>query len=129
MPDYRLLYDHTHLFAFHLQGREATVKIAKVTGGKLKGKDGKEERKPMLYFENKEKPLALNKTNGATVAGLYGNDTAAWVGKLITLYPTTTQAFGAVHDCIRIRPRKGDAKATAATYDESIEPPEPGAEG
>lgn len=131
MGDYRLLYDSDYLYAFHLQGKEATVEIERVTGGKLKDKDGKESKKPFLYFKGKQKPLALNKTNGATVATLYGKDTRAWVGKRITLYPTTTQAFGAVHDCVRIKPHKPSTAelANGGAYDEAAEPLEPGAAG
>ncbi len=127
MGDYRMLYDSDYLYAFHLQGREVTVQIEKVTGGKLKDKDGKESKKPFVYFRGKQKPLALNKTNGAAIAALYGKDTKDWVGKLVTLFPTTTNAFGATHDCIRVRPRKPDGKATAS-YDETVEPPEPGSD-
>lgn len=125
MADYRLMYDSTHLYAFHLQGKPAVVEIERVEGGKLKGKDGKEERKPMVYFRGKTKPLGLNRTNGATIAGMYGKETKAWVGKRVELYPTTTQAFGATHDCIRIRPKPPAAGATAGSYDEAAEPPEP----
>ena len=126
MADYRLMYDSTHLFAFHLQSKPAVVEIERVEQGKLKGKDGAEDRKPVIYFRGKSKPLALNRTNGATIAGMYGKETKAWVGKRVELYPTTTQAFGATHDCIRIRPKPPSGAAPTAAYDEATEPPEPG---
>ena len=126
MADYRSYFDSVHLFAFHLQGKSAVVEIVKVEQGTLKGKDGKEDRKPLVYFRGKEKPLALNRTNGATIAGMYGKEVKAWVGKRVELYPTTTQAFGATHDCIRIRPKPPGKDAQPAAYDESSEPPEPG---
>lgn len=124
MADYRLLYDSSCLYAFHLQNKKAVVEIAKVEAGKLKDKDGKESRKPFVYFRGKKLPLALNKTNGATIAGLYGKDTAGWVGKRVELYPTTTQAFGKLQDCIRITNTKPSATAGAAEYDEDAQPPE-----
>lgn len=122
MADYRSYFDADFLYAFHLQGRDVTVEIEKVTGGKLKDKEGKESRKPFVYFKGKQKPLALNKTNGAAIAAMYGKETNGWVGKLVTLYPTTTNAFGAVHDCVRIRPAKPKGGVTNG-YDENAEPP------
>lgn len=132
MADYRLLYDSDYLYAFHLQGKEATVKIAKVSGGKLKDKDGKESRKPFVWFAGKTKPLALNKTNGSLIADLYGKDTANWIGKLVTLFPTTTQAFGKIHDCIRIKPSVPKGGESSGSIDENAEGPElpePGSDG
>jgi hypothetical protein len=117
------MYDSTHLFAFHLQGKPAIVEIERVEAGTLKGKDGKEDRKPLVYFRGKSKPLALNRTNGASIAGMYGKETRAWVGKRVELFPTTTQAFGAVHDCIRIRPKPPGKDAQPSAYDESVTPP------
>ncbi len=128
MADYRLMYDSKYLYAFHLQGKEHTLEIAKVAAGKLKDKDGKEERKPFVWFKGKQKPLALNKTNGSLIADLYGKDADKWPGKLITIFPTTTNAFGKTHDCIRVKPivPKG---GESASFDENTEPPEPGSEG
>ncbi len=126
MADYRSFFDSVHLFAFHLQNKSAVVEIVKVEQGTLTGKDGKADRKPLVHFRGKQKPLALNRTNAATIAGMYGKETKAWVGKRVELYPTTTQAFGATHDCIRIRPKPPGKDAQPAAYDESAEPPEPG---
>ncbi len=123
MADYRLLYDSEYLYAFHLQGKETTVKIAKVTGGELVGEGGRKAKKPIVWFEGKEKPLALNKTNGRAIATLYGPDTAKWIGQLITIYPTTTQFGGEQKDCVRVRPVKPNGKGAPA------ESPEPGSEG
>lgn len=123
MADYRLLFDSEYLYAFHLQGKDATVKIAKVAGAELTGEGGRKARKPVVWFEGKDKPLAINKTNGKTIAALYGNETSKWIGQLITIYPTTTQMGGEQKDCIRVRPAKPNGKATPA------ETPEPGSDG
>lgn len=106
MADFRTMYDAQCLFAFHLQGKEVTVKIAKVDAGELIGDKGKKSKKPMVYFEGKDLPLGLNKTNGKTISAMYGNDTSAWIGKHITIYPTTTKFGGETVDCIRVRPGK-----------------------
>lgn len=106
MPDVRTLFDKAYLYAYDLQGRDVTVTIAKVTGGTLTGKGGKSNKKPVVFFQGKEKGLALNITNARTIAAMYGNSFRSedWIGKRITLYATTTQFGSDTVECIRIRP-------------------------
>lgn len=122
MPHWKSMFDDSDmLFAHDLQGRDVTVEIEKVYKGELTGEKGRKTKKPFVKIKGRDKKLALNKTNGRTVAKLYGTDTAAWVGKLITLFPTTTEFGGETVDCIRIRPtvpqRKGQATAAPAHAD------------
>lgn len=104
MTDYRLMYDSEYLYAVHLGGRELTLTIVKVKPAELVGENGRKAKKPVVYFEGKKLGLALNKTNGKAVASMYGPDTRKWIGKRITIYPTTTRMAGEVVDCIRVRP-------------------------
>jgi hypothetical protein len=133
MPDYRTLFDSEFLYAFHLQGREVTVEVARVTGGEVTGTGGKKSRKPLAYFKGKDKPLALNKTNCKAIAAMYGTDTAKWLGKRVTIYPTTTSFGNETVDCVRVRPGIPKGKDNSADLDENTLPPddsrEPGAEG
>lgn len=101
--DYRTLFDRDYLGHFDLMGREVVVTISKVIGGTLTAQGGKKSKKPVCYFEGKEKGLICNKTNSKTIAGMYGNFTEGWVGKKITLYASTTEVGGETVDCIRIR--------------------------
>ncbi len=123
--DYRAYFDSSVYRVWHLNGKERTYRITKVT--RLDSEFRGEMRKqPLLRLEDSKGnavslPLALNKTNAKTVAGLYGNRPASWVGKLITIYPTTTDVGGRTEDCIRIRnedpskrARKGNGKAAPA---------------
>lgn len=104
--DYRRMYDDKeHLYAYDLDGREVTVQIERVFAGELIGEKGRKSKKPMIKFAGKDKKLAVNKTNGKTIASLYGKDTEQWVGKWITIYPTTTEFGGETVDCIRVRPQ------------------------
>lgn len=123
MPDYRTMFDSDYLFAFHLAGREHTLKIQSVKGGELTGQGGKKAKKPVVYFEGKEKGLALNKTNGKAIASMYGNNTDKWIGKLVTIWPTTTQFGGATVDCIRVKPQVPRGKAAPAELNENAAPP------
>jgi hypothetical protein len=85
--------------------KDVTVVIEKVAAGELMSVDTrKKSKKPVVYFRGKEKALALNKTNGKSIAGIYGPDTAKWVGKSIILFKAQADAFGQVVPCIRIRP-------------------------
>lgn len=104
MTDYRSMFDSKYLFAFHLQGKEVTLQIEKVTGGELVSEGNRKTRKPLVYFKGKEKPLALNKTNAKLIAGMYGTDADKWTGKPLTIYPTTTKFGSETVDCIRVRP-------------------------
>ena len=115
MPDFRTFFDSEYLYAFHLEGREVTVEIARVTGGELTGTGGKKSRKPVLFFKGKKKPMACNKTNGKTIAAMYGNDVSKWVGKVITIYPTTTNFGNETVDCIRVK--QGIPRGKAAEVD------------
>lgn len=111
---YKRMYDEKeHLYAFDLDGRDVNVTIDKVFAGELVGDKGRKTRKPMLQFVGAKKKLALNKTNGRTIATMYGPDTTQWVGKSITLYPTVTEYNNEQRECIRVRPTaptKGKAK-------------------
>jgi hypothetical protein len=104
MPDFRTFFDKDYLYAFMLQGKEHTVEIERVVGGELIGEGGKKTKKPICHFKGKSKPLGLNITNCRAIAAMYGNDTSKWVGKRITIYPTTTQFGSQTYDCIRVRP-------------------------
>ncbi len=81
-----------------------TVTIESVAGGTLVGTGGTKNKKPILRFKGTEKGLALNITNARVIAGMYGGfDSEAWLGKRITLYPTTTTFGSQTVECIRIR--------------------------
>lgn len=107
MPDYRSLYSKDYLGAWDLDGKDVTVTIARVVAGELTANGGRKSKKPIVYFEESKdgKGFCLNATNGKLIAALYGNKTEAWVGKKITLYPTTTSFGSDVVDCIRVRPQ------------------------
>ena len=103
---YMSMFDRDYLGHFDLQGRDVTVVISKVLAGQLTAQGGRKSKKPIVYFEGKEKGLICNKTNSKTIASMYGSYVEAWVGKKITLYVSSTNnpdGSGAV-ECIRIRP-------------------------
>lgn len=127
MPDFRSLYDSNYIYAFDLKGRDVTATIGEVKAAKVKDTEGKEQKKPVLFFrEAKDKRgLVLCKTNGKTIAAMYGNLTEKWVGKRITLFATTCEAFGKQVECIRIRPLVPGAKTAAGSFGEADSMPTP----
>lgn len=62
-----------------------------------------EDKKPVVYFEEDDRGLVLNKTNAMTLKGLHGLDTDAWVGNKATLFPTQTDFQGRQVAAIRVR--------------------------
>ena len=95
-----------YVAAEDLDGKEVTLVIAKVEGGTIEGERGRKDKKAVVTFEKAKKPMVANATNCKTIATMYGDDVEQWVGKAITIYPTTTQMRGETVPCIRVRPRK-----------------------
>jgi hypothetical protein len=87
----------------------ATIKLAELE--QIKGFDGKEQSKVVLYFAKKLKPLPLNRTNFESIMDICGSaDSDDFPGTKIELYATTTAMNGKVMDCVRIRPSGGMEK-------------------
>ncbi len=98
-----------------LKGQDLVLTIAGVTMEEV----GQERQmKAVLGFEKTDKCLVLNKTNGLTLASLHGNETDAWIGKRIALFPTRVPFGGKLVDTIRIRIKV--PAASAADKDDGI---------
>ena len=109
------VFPSKYLKAADLKGKPRTVKIVSAPYETLKGLDGKETRKIVLYFENVLKSLPLNATNFDAVCDATGcPDTEDWPGQRIELYPTKTIMGGKTVDCIRIRRPSASRPAAAA---------------
>lgn len=90
-----------------LRGRDVTVTIDRVEMVSMP--DG--QRKPAVFFQNKDRGLVLNKTNFNTIAEATGiDDSDNWSGKQITIYPSETEFQGRMVDCIRVRRNRGSAQ-------------------
>lgn len=82
---------------------DLTVKITSVGQEKVKGEKGKEEMCTVAHLEG-QKPFIINRTNAKTITKLYGTPYIEdWVGKLITIFPTTCSVAGETVECLRIR--------------------------
>ncbi len=92
-------FPSNYLKAADLQGREVLVMMAKVEMEDIGG-----DHKPVLYFRGKEKGMVLNKTNANNISMVYGQETEAWEGKEIVLYPAWVDFQGRSVEAIRVRP-------------------------
>lgn len=122
--DWRGMFDREYIGAWDLPpGRDVGCVIARVKAGELTAPGGRKSKKPVIYFEGKEKGFALNKTNAKTIAAMYGNDTSLWIGKAIAIYATRTQFGGEDIDCIRVRPVPPRAQRSNGPAKKNAEPP------
>lgn len=109
--DYRGMFDRDFIGFWDLGGKDRTLEIAQIKMGKLSSRENpKKERKPLIWFvgadgELTKKGWIVNKTNGATIAGMYGPKPADWIGKRVTLFATTCSVGGRTVECIRVRPK------------------------
>jgi hypothetical protein len=82
-----------YLKAADLHDKHVSALMSHVLLEELQNKDGT-ELCPILYFNGVPKGMVLNKTNAKTIAAAYGDETDAWAGMPIVLFPAMV-AFGA----------------------------------
>ncbi len=91
------------LKAADLNGNPVKATIERVELQDVAGQGKEHDYKPVLFFQGKQKGLVLNKTNAQAIVGAYGEDTEAWRGKELEIYPDKTPFQGKIVDCIRVR--------------------------
>lgn len=104
------VFPSKYIKAADLQDRPVKVVMAHCEVEKIG-----DDKKPVLYFDGKEKGLVLNVTNWRSIAKMYGDDSDGWAGKPITLIPAVTDFRGETTECVRIKPEtpgKAAAKPT-----------------
>jgi len=112
---WKILVNPLYIGAYMVD-KDITVRITKVVREIVKGENGKSEECTVAYLEG-TKPLILNRTNSKTITKLYGTPYIEdWVGKYITIYPTTTKVAGETVECLRIRTIKPTGTTTKVDY-------------
>lgn len=92
-----------YLTAEDLGGRHPTVKIVSYEAREFEDSEGQTKPKPVLYFEGKQKGLALNRTNMELLESCFGSDEMDdWVGHSITLGTEKVRVGGQQTQGIRI---------------------------
>lgn len=79
-----------------------TVTIKSFSKKTMKNKQGEEEVRPVLFFNEFDKGMVLNKTNAGTIANLYSLTLENWIGERITLQSVMVEAFGESQEAIRV---------------------------
>jgi hypothetical protein len=111
-----------YLRASDLDGEEeARFKIKHVSEETV-GQGTNQERKLVVWFTNDQRGLVLNKTNIRTLLPAFGDDTAAWVGKIIIIYRDETHMAGKRVPCLRVRIPAPKAAAEAKPEPKSKPP-------
>lgn len=80
-----------------------TLTITKITQETMKNRDGKDETKPVLYFNEQEKGMVLNKTNARTLEKMFGSETEQWLNERVVLASAEVDAFGETQKALRFR--------------------------
>jgi hypothetical protein len=98
------LFPGRFLKSEEMRGRDATLTISDVLIEKMEDKKKGMVDRLILSFRETERQLLVNKTNAECMKGLFETDRPArWVGRKVTLYPVTVEAFGAPTLAIRVR--------------------------
>lgn len=71
-----------------------TFTIDECVREEVKNEEGTELKSVLYFSEPDSKPLILNKTNGETIAKIYGDESDEWVGKPIELFVDENVRFG-----------------------------------
>lgn len=92
------VFGNTYMSAEHVTPQGDTYTIAAVVEEAV----GTDQRH-VIYFDDCDMGLPLNKTNALAIAELHGDETNEWRGKQITLYRSSTFFQGRNTPCIRAR--------------------------
>lgn len=93
------LYPSKYLKASDLEGRTVNVVMDRI---EIEEVGQKKERRPILYFQHKDKGLVLNKTNAKKISSLYGGNYDDWSGREIALFSMMVEFSGEQVPAIRV---------------------------
>lgn len=86
------VYPSNFISAGDLDGKELRLTIERVEDkNKVKREDGTPIDRIVIYFKGTPRGFVAGKTSARTIRLEHGNDMENWVGKQITIYPTTTK--------------------------------------
>lgn len=102
----RELFPSKYMAAEDLQGKPWSFKISRIRLEEMHNKEtNAKTKKGVVYFAGPKKGLILSSTIFDQIVEATGqDDTDNWPGHLVTIYPTTTYAFGNNYHVVRVRP-------------------------
>ena len=108
MPKVSQMFPSKFLQAGDIEGQSFALTVSRLIQEDVN--DG--EKKWIIYFNEAQKGLVLNRTNANALEFLYGGDSDAWIGKSIILFTEMTSYMG--KPCLGIRMRGPDVSAQPA---------------
>lgn len=99
---YSEMYPGRFLKSDMLKGQKVTITITDILGEDLIGENNKAKSEWIVKIKERPLQLVLNKTNGFCLYRMFGGDPHSWIGKRITIYPTTTKFGKDTVDAIRV---------------------------
>ena len=99
---YSEMYPNRFLKADMLKGAKVTLTIKEIVGEGLMSEDKGANLEWIVSFKERELQWVMNKTNAFCLYRMFGGDPHSWANHKVTLFPTTTMAFGTKQDCIRV---------------------------
>jgi len=110
MPHWKLLVPKKYFSYVDIDGKEATVKIARIVRADVEGTkevDGKlettTEKHGLFYFDGIDKPYILTVAVGHALAMMFGEDGSKWVGHSFTFHCPMEKYFGEELPRLRVR--------------------------
>lgn len=103
--DYRTLLDKDYLGAWDIPANGDLILTIKSAGKeKVVGEGGQKEDCLVLHFQDADKPMICNVTNGKRISKV-ANSTYIedWIGVRIALYSEEVKYKGEIRDAIRVR--------------------------
>ena len=127
---FKLIYPTEYIKAPDLRGKDVTVTIARIRKEILVMEGGRKDEKAVIHMTNSRgvalgKRWVVGKTVLSQIAASTGsNDVGQWIGKQVTMYPTTCKGkAGEMMECIRVRVRV--SRAATEIPDDMAQPPKP----
>tara|TARA_B100001093_G_scaffold49800_1_gene42326 strand:- start:5370 stop:5864 length:495 start_codon:yes stop_codon:yes gene_type:complete len=102
-------FNYEYLGSYSLDGKkEILVTVNKLAQEKVTGQQGRKEDCFVVYFNEFDKGMILNRTNARAIEKVAGSGLVEdWKGTQVTLYVEKgVKAFGDVVDALRIRDKK-----------------------
>jgi hypothetical protein len=129
---WRQFMDSDWLTAFDIMdeeggSRDVNVQIDRVEQGKVSNAEKRDQRKPVIFFKGKKKPLAAGVTVCKTIERMHGSDPRKWGSCWVTLYVGEASVAGETRPAIRVRPR-APAAGKSNGKDQPAAPAQPAAE-
>lgn len=98
-----LLYPSKYLKAVDFLGKDVTMTIKSVKREEIQMQGGRKDMKVILYFEETEKMIVMNKTNAMSISELLSKECDEWIGKKVIFFPTKDRFGNKQVDCIRVK--------------------------